>query len=96
MSNIKKKPHTAEFKFKVAMEAIRGEKTIAELCQEFVVVSSQIYKWKNALSENGALVFKEGNAAKPNNTAEIDKLHATIGKLKVENDFLAKFAGRSQ
>lgn len=47
MSNkMKKKPHSPEFKFKVAIEAIRGDKTTAELCQEYGVVSSQIFKWK--------------------------------------------------
>jgi transposase-like protein len=43
---MKKSPHTAEFKFKVGLEAIKGNKTTAELCSEYSVVSSQIFKWK--------------------------------------------------
>lgn len=93
---MKKKPHTPEFKFKVSIEAIKGEKTTAELCQQFGVVSSQIFKWKKALLENGAEVFKNGIPTKNTEQAEIDKLHATIGRLTVENSFLAKFAGRYQ
>lgn len=94
-SKIKKKPHSPEFKFKVAIEAIRGEKTTAELCQEFGVVNSQIFKWKKALLEGGKQIFTNPLKVDHDN-AQIDKLHAKIGRLTVENDFLAKFAGRSQ
>ena len=93
-TNIKKKPHSAEFKFKAALEAIRGEKTAAELCQQFGVVSSQLFKWKKALIENGQLIFQNGTPIKNQESAELDQLHATIGRLKVENDFLAKVVGR--
>jgi len=48
-NKMKKKPHSPEFKFKVAIDAIRGDKTTAELSQEYSVVSSQIFKWKKAL-----------------------------------------------
>jgi transposase len=93
-SQIKKKPHSAEYKFKVAIEAARGEKTVAELCQEYGVVSSQIFQWKRALLEHGSEIFNKGTPTKAFQDAELDKLHATIGRLKVENDFLSKFAGR--
>jgi transposase len=96
VKQMKKKPHTAEFKFKVALESIRGEKTQAELCSEYGVVSSQIFKWKKALLEHGADVFKNGTPTKSTDHAELDKLHATIGRLKVENDFLERVLGRSQ
>lgn len=46
VKNMKKTPRTAEFKFKVTLEAIRGTKTTAELCSEYGVVNSQIFKWK--------------------------------------------------
>ena len=88
---IKKKPHSAEFKHRVALAAIKGNQTIPELCQQFGVVSSQVYKWKNALIESGFIVFKDG--AIPNESKEIEKLHAAIGRLKVENDFLSKVLG---
>jgi transposase-like protein len=93
---IKKGPHNAGFKFKVALEAVRGEKTVCELCQEYSVVSSQIFKWKKALLEHGSEIFSKGSATRTSQDTEVEKLHATIGKLKVENDFLAKFAGRYQ
>jgi transposase len=96
MTRIKKKTHTAEFKFKVALEAFRGEQTIAELCQKFGVASSQIHKWKTGLMQKGAEIYKDGLQAQPSDSDERDKLHATIGRLKIENDFLAKCAGRSQ
>jgi transposase-like protein len=62
---MKKKPHSSEFKFKVAIEAIRGVKTTAELCEEYGGgVSSQIFKWKKALLDQGADVFKSGSRGK--------------------------------
>ena len=91
---IKKKPHSATFKFKVALEAVRGEKTVAELCQEYGVISSQVFRWKKALLEHGSEIFNKGMPTKSSQDTELEKLHAAIGKLKVENDFLAKFAGR--
>jgi transposase len=93
-NNMKKKPHSAEFKFKAAIEAIRGEKTTAELCQQYGIVSSQLFKWKKALLDNGQEIFKNGTPSKDQPKAEIEQLHATIGRLTVENGFLAKVAGR--
>lgn len=61
---MKKKPHSSEVKFKVAIEAIRGLKTSAELCAEYGVVSSQIFKWKKALLDQGANVFKNESNGK--------------------------------
>lgn len=90
---MKKTPRTAEFKFKVALEAIRGTKTTAELCSEYGVVNSQIFKWKKDLLEHGADVFKSGSSATKGDDM-IDKLHSTIGRLKVENDFLERCVGR--
>jgi transposase len=91
---IKKKAHSAEFKFKVAIEAIRGEKTMVELCREYSVVSSQIFKWKKDLLEKGKEVFSRGGLGDGVQENQIEKLHATIGRLTVENHFLAKCAGR--
>ena len=93
---MKKKPHSAEYKFRVAIEALKGEKTTAELCQEFGVVSSQIFKWKKALLAHGAEVFTKGLPSKSSQDQEVEKLHATIGRLTVENDFLAKVLGKSR
>jgi transposase len=92
--SMRKKPHSGEFKFKVAVAALKGDKTTAELCQEFGIVSSQLHKWKKMVLEQGANIFKEPSVSPQSERAEIDKLHATIGRLKVENDFLEKVLGR--
>lgn len=93
-TKIKKQAHSASFKFKVALEAVRGEKTSAELCQEFGIASSQLFKWRRDLLDHGSEIFNKSAAKKGSiSTEEIDKLHAAIGRLKVENDFLSKFAG---
>jgi len=96
MPLIRKKPHRAEFKFKVALEAIRGEKTLVQLCQEYGVVSSQIAKWKKVVLEQGAGVFSGTSSGSSSCSNDIDKLHATIGRLKVENDFLERVLGKSR
>ena len=91
---IKKKPHSSEFKFKVALEAVRGDKTAAELCQTYGIVSSQLFKWRKALMERGSSVFASSSPPAQSSSQEIDKLHATIGRLKVENDFLERVLGK--
>jgi transposase-like protein len=93
-NKIKKKAHSPEFKFKVAIEAIRGNRTLAELCQEYGIVSSQIFKWKKSLLENGRDVFSKGTLH-DSESVQIEKLHAKIGRLTIENDFLSKCAGRN-
>lgn len=85
--------HSDQFKFKVALEAIKGNKTVAELCQEFSIAANQIYAWKKKLEEIGPQVFADKRRQK-NDDTDVDRLHATIGKLKVENDFLSKALGR--
>ena len=85
---INRKPHEAGFKFKVALEALKGEKTMPQLCQEFGVVQSQIFRWKKQLLDEGAELFKREQKRTEDQDANIEKLHATIGRLKVENDFL--------
>ena len=93
MTNQIKKYHSSKFKLKVALAAIKGDRTIAELCQEYGVVSSQIYAWKTHLEAQGEMIFEDKRKHKEPEV-EIEKLHATIGKLKVENDFLARVLGR--
>jgi transposase-like protein len=84
--------HSSKFKFKVALEALKGNKTVPELSQEFEVAPSQIYAWKKHLQECGAETFN-GKQKIVKHDVEQEKLHAIIGKLKVENDFLAKALG---
>jgi transposase-like protein len=89
-----KKQHVPEFKFKVALAALKGDKMVPQLCSEFAVASSQLYRWKTELLQRGAEIFSnKQREIMPSD--EIEKLHATIGRLKVENDFLSKVLGRS-
>ncbi len=87
MSKIYKK-HSSSFRVKVALEALKGQKTTAELCQEFSVSTSQIYAWKKQLEEGAKSLFEEKQKKDPQD--EIDKLHRVIGKLTAERDFLER------
>ena len=89
-----KKSFTAEFKSKVAIEAIKGHKTINELTSEFGVHPTQISNWKRQLLESSKNVFvgKQPRGAQ-NTESERDQLYAQIGKLKVELDWLKKKTG---
>ena len=94
MSGKIRKKHSGEFRFKVALEALRGTKPISELCQQFAVASAQIYAWKNELEEQGPQIFADKRKKQKNEEVNVDQLHATIGRLKVENDFLVKVLNR--
>ena len=81
--------YSSAFKLRVALSAMKGDKTVAKLCQEFSIVSSQLYAWKKELQERGVEIF-ETKSPESARQAEVDKLHTVIGKLKVENDFLER------
>jgi transposase len=88
---VKRKQHSAEFKARVAMTALSGEKTLAELSAEFRVHPTMISNWKQELMKRAAELFARGNRAPAAEDAQkvIDDLHRKIGQLQVECDFLA-------
>lgn len=82
---------SAEFKAKVALEAIRGERTISELATKHQLHPNQITQWKRQAIDNLSKAFDDKGAdAQVGREAEVTKLHAKIGQLVVERDFLAK------
>jgi len=94
MTKQTRRKFSADFKAKVALEAIKNEKTLAQLSQQFEVNAITISKWKAEFLERMSLIFeREGSAQhESGESPELDKLYAQIGQLKVENDFLKKSA----
>ena len=90
----RRRNHSPGFKAKVALAAIKGEKTVAELSQQFEVHPNQISTWKKQLMENAEGVFGCGSGKKAPGEKQIKELHAKIGELTLENDFLSKALGR--
>jgi transposase-like protein len=87
--------HDAAFKAKVALAAVKGDRTIAELASEFAVHPNQIYNWKKQLLDRAASVFGGSGAAEGvASEAQVDVLYRQIGQLEVENDFLARRLGK--
>jgi transposase len=87
--------HSPAFKARVALEALKGEKTTAELAAQYEVHPTQITSWKNELLQRATEMF--GGAAAAESAADREKvheLHAKIGELTVERDFLAHALGR--
>jgi len=87
MSRRPRRTDTAAFKAKVALSALKGDKALAELAQQFDVHPNQITDWKTRLQENAAGVFGE-DKAEPEAKVDVTRMRAKIGELTLENDFL--------
>ena len=96
MSRRPRRNHTPAFKAKVALAAIKGEKTLADLPQQFDVHPHQITQWKSQLQEGAAGLFGFG-ARSDSDVPRVDikSLHAKIGELTLENDFLEGALGKA-
>jgi transposase len=90
----KRRNHSAAFKAKVALAAIKGDKTLAELAEQFEVHANQITQWKSQLQERASDVFATAAERSESAGPDVKTLHAKIGQLAMENDFLAAALGR--
>jgi transposase len=87
MSRRPRRTHTATFKAKVALAALKGDKTLAELAEQFDVHPNQITDWKTRLQEGAVGVFGE-EKAEPEAKVDVTRMQAKIGELTLANDFL--------
>ena len=93
MSKRPRRNHSPAFKAKVALAAVKGEKTLAELAQQYDVHPNLINQWRSRLLEGAADVFGSGpTAIEP--AVDVTVLHAKIGELTLANDFLAGAIGK--
>lgn len=84
----KRRNHSSAFKAKVALAAIKGEKTLAELSDQFDVHANQIQDWRRRLLDNADELFGRGAQQKEETAETVKELHAKIGQLTMERDFL--------
>jgi transposase len=92
MSKIRKK-HSKQIKFKAAMELIKSDKTVSQVCQEYGVHQSVLHRWKKQLLEVGADIF-EDQRQKPTEPDKKEEFERKIGQLTMEIDFLKKALGQ--
>ena len=93
MTRRTRRNHSPEFKAKVALAAVRGDKTLAELGEQFGVHATQIAQWKTQLLEQAASVFGQAHHA-DEPSVDLKALHAKIGQQALEIDFLEHALGR--
>ena len=86
--------HSAAFKARVALDAIKGEKTLAQLAAQYDVHPNQVTSWKTELLEKATEIFGKGATEASADRKRIQELHAKIGELTIERDFLGKALGR--
>ena len=95
MTRRPRRNHGPAFKAKVAVAALKGEKTLSELAQDFDLHPNQIKQWRDQLLEGATGVFGEAAKAEPEPTIDVKTLHAKIGELTLENDFLSGALGKA-
>ena len=95
MSRRPRRNHTPAFKAKVALAAVRGDRTLAQLAEQFDVHPNQITTWKAQLEGGAVDVFGVGSTAPITPAVDVKSLHAKIGELTLENDFLEGALGKA-
>ena len=96
MTRRSRRNHSPAFKAKVALAAVRGEKTLSELAEQFDVHPNQISTWREQLLKGASDVFGDGEKSAPDlPTVDVKTLHAKIGELTLENDFLSGALGKA-
>ena len=95
MNRRPRRNHTPAFKAKVALAAVKGDRTIAQLAEHFDVHPNQITAWKSQLEGGASGVFGPGGTAPAAPAIDVKSLHAKIGELTLENDFLSGALGKA-
>ena len=95
MNRRPRRNHTPAFKAKVALSAIKGDRTLAELAGQFDVHPNQITSWKTQLEDGAADIFGRGGKGSAPPAIDVKSLHAKIGELTLENDFLEGALGKA-
>lgn len=90
-----RKKHSPSFKAKVALEALKGDETIAQIAVRYEIHPNMVTKWKKALQDEAAIIFGKDHARKKKEEENlVARLYQEIGQLKVERDFLDRASGR--
>ena len=95
MTNRTRRNHSPSFKAKVALAALKGEKTLADLAQQFDVHVKQITQWRSQVLDGATGVFEQGKPEGMVPAIDLKSLHTKIGELTLENDFLSGALGKA-
>ena len=96
MTKRKRRNHSPSFKAKVAMAAVRGDKTLAELAQQYDVHPNQIQDWKKRLMSGAEQLFENGVHKVQDSEQKVKELHEKIGELTMDRDFLVRALGQDR